>query len=68
MDTKNTELNEAWENLKTLIFKAWDAGFEEGLEESFMQADMKDFLTIQNGGERMDATVEMLWAEWKSKH
>jgi len=55
----------AYENFKKVLFATWSAGFAEGLDESFMLADIKDWLADQNDGIRMDATVEMLWAEWK---
>lgn len=62
-----SELSASWDALKEVIYKAWDAGFEEGLDEAFLLADMKDHLAAKNGGERMDATVDMLWTEWKAK-
>ena len=60
------EYKTAWTNFKAVLFKTWDRGFEEGLEESFMLNDIKDFCADQNDGIRMDATVEALWEEWKA--
>ena len=57
----------AWANFKAVVFKTWDAGFAEGLEEDFMLSDIKDVCADQNDGVRMDATVEALWAEWKAQ-
>jgi len=59
------EYKTAYENFKKVLFATWAAGFAEGLDEAFMLADIKDWLTDQNDGIRMDATVEMLWEEWK---
>ena len=50
----------AWENFKAVVFKTWDAGYAEGLDETFMLNDIKDCCADQNDGIRMDATVESL--------
>lgn len=59
------QLQVAYEQFKAAIFKTWDSGYAEGLDEEFMLADIKDFVANQNDGDRMDATVDMLWEEWK---
>jgi hypothetical protein len=54
-----------WREFGEAVFKTWDTGFAEGLDEEFMLADIKDYCAMLNDGERMDAKVEMLWDLWK---
>jgi len=59
------EVRVAYDAFRKVLFKTWDVGFSEGLEESFMLADIKDHCADQNDGIRMDATIDNLFNEWK---
>ena len=51
--------------LKTDVFKAWDAGFAEGLEPAFMLADTKDYAN-QGDGDSMDHVLDLFMDDWKT--
>lgn len=64
MEMTQDELKESFGDFRESMFKAWDAGFAEGLELDFMLADIKDFVAASEVGP-MDNVVEYFFKEWR---
>jgi hypothetical protein len=60
-----TDYQKGFREFAEVLFKTWDKGYAEGLDEAFMLADIKDYCASLNDGIRMDAKVELVWEQWK---
>ena len=60
------QMGELYEAFKQSVFQTWDAGWDEGLEESFMLSDIKDYTTEINEGQSMDCVIDTFWDEWRA--